>query len=230
MALYALRKKILSFSPKPAEFLQGLSSNVWDAPQNAFLDVRGRIVATAHQLRVSDDEVWEVVEEPFAERLEKHLAKYLVVSETRIRGVVGVRAYFDLAGDHPLAPGDRALEERRGRIVLCHADLEASVTEEEFTRFRLDYRIPVQGKDYDEEMLLNLDDERYVSYSKGCFLGQEIIARVRYRGKPPSRLEVMEAKEGDPRLPRLTSRLFDPARSSYRGFYFAPERPKEAVQ
>ncbi len=205
MALYALRKKILSFSPKPAEFLQGLSSNVWDAPQNAFLDVRGRIVATADQQRVSDDEVWEAVEEPFAERLEKHLAKYLLVSETRVRQVEGVRAYFDLSD---------------GRVLFSRGDLRADATEEDFTRYRLDHRIPIQGKDYDEEMLLNLADERYVSYSKGCFLGQEIIARVHYRAKPPRRLAVVEAKEGDPRVPRLTSRIFDPVRSIYRGFIF----------
>ena len=38
--------------------------------------------------------------------------------------------------------------------------------------------------DDDEELLLNIFPDGYVSYTKGCYLGQEIIARVHYRAKP----------------------------------------------
>lgn len=220
MALYALKKHILSLTPKPRDFLQGLSSNVWDAPQNAFLDTRGRIVATADQLRITDDEVWEIVEEPFAERLKTHLAKYLLLGDTRLESVSGWRAYYDPDGDHELPAGARVLVQKAGQVLLSQTELEDSVSDEEFVRFRLDHGIAVQGMDYDEEMLLNLGDERYVSYSKGCFLGQEIIARVRYRAKPPRKLCVVEMKEGDPKLGLLTSRLRDEAAGVIKGFLF----------
>ena len=61
--------------------------------------------------------------------------------------------------------------------------------------FRLKHGIPVHGADYDREMLLNLNDLSYVSFEKGCFLGQEIIARVHHRGKPPKKLVVRRERD-----------------------------------
>ena len=39
---------------------------------------------------------------------------------------------------------------------------------------------------------LNLDDSGAVSFSKGCYVGQEIIARMEYRGKPKRRMRRVE--------------------------------------
>ena len=63
------------------------------------------------------------------------------------------------------------------------------------------------GIDYDRQMLLNLGDESFVSYTKGCFLGQEIVARVKHRGKPPKKLVVLELDPTDPRASDLTSKI-----------------------
>ena len=220
MAFYALRKKILSFTGGAEEFLNGLSANAWDAPKNAFLDVQGRIVATADQVRVGGDEVWEAVEEPFAERLLGHLQNHLRLSDTRAAEVGGIRAYFDLDGTAPAGEGEYRLPQVSGQILLTPRERRADVSEEAFTRFRLDHRLPLQGADYDREMLLNLGDDAYVSFSKGCFLGQEIIARVRYRGRPPRRLEVARLDPADARIERMTSRVRDEETGKIRGFLF----------
>ena len=39
---------------------------------------------------------------------------------------------------------------------------------------------------------LNLDSSGAVSFSKGCYVGQEIIARMQYRGKPKRRMRRLE--------------------------------------
>jgi len=39
---------------------------------------------------------------------------------------------------------------------------------------------------------LHLDRHGYVSFSKGCYTGQEIVARMHYRGKPKKQLYLLE--------------------------------------
>ena len=42
---------------------------------------------------------------------------------------------------------------------------------------------PWYGHDVDETVLLpEIPSEPYVSYTKGCYIGQEIVARIKYRG------------------------------------------------
>jgi len=54
---------------------------------------------------------------------------------------------------------------------------------------RIEAGIPVYGKDMDETNVVTetgLDDS--VSYTKGCYIGQEIIARIKYRGHVAKKL------------------------------------------
>ena len=43
-------------------------------------------------------------------------------------------------------------------------------------------------KTMSEEMIMNTDWQDAVSFRKGCFLGQEIVAKIANRGKAPRRL------------------------------------------
>lgn len=48
---------------------------------------------------------------------------------------------------------------------------------------RVEAGTPWYGHDVDESVLLpEIPHERYVSYTKGCYIGQEIVARVKHRG------------------------------------------------
>ena len=57
MKLYQLNKIVLNFKNNAVEVLNVLTSNEMDKPQNAFLNIHGRIIATFDQFKVSDDEV-----------------------------------------------------------------------------------------------------------------------------------------------------------------------------
>ena len=62
----------------------------------------------------------------------------------------------------------------------------ADVTEEALEAVRVEHGRPRYGRDLDESVIpqeagLN---ERAVSFTKGCYVGQETVARLHYRGKP----------------------------------------------
>lgn len=54
---------------------------------------------------------------------------------------------------------------------------------------RIEAGIPREGVDVTEEnILLEAGYEKAVSYTKGCYLGQEVIARIHWRGRPARQL------------------------------------------
>jgi hypothetical protein len=223
MKLHPLNNKLaLHVAPDACEFLKGLTSNTLDAPRNAFLDVHGRIVAVFDQKILSADEALIVIGRPFYARLEKHLGKFLALGDTRLREGA-FRVYFDTESACRPGEGEFVIPQKAGSLVLSKNELPADVTEKEFTLFRLHHDLPLQGVDYDEEMLLNLADEGLVSFTKGCYLGQEIIARVHYRSKPPRKLVVKVEEDCSPaEAAAMTSKILDPASGKTLGFVFTP--------
>jgi folate-binding protein YgfZ len=54
---------------------------------------------------------------------------------------------------------------------------------ESFQLLRIEARIPIWGSELDESIIpLEADMEDAISYTKGCYVGQEIIARIHSRG------------------------------------------------
>lgn len=204
LKLYPLQKSVLVFKNKAAEFLNAYTTNTPDAEKNAFVDIRGRIIATCDQKRIGDDEILIAVEKPFRERLIHHLDNYLKLGDTKVLETPG-RLYFDLEAK---------------KVIFTSDPFPADVSEEAFKLFRLKNKLPVQGIDYDGELLLTVGDEEFVSYTKGCYLGQEIIARVHYRSRPPKKLVVKTKEELLPGDSPMTSAAVDPETGKTIGFVF----------
>ena len=75
----------------------------------------------------------------------------------------------------------------------------AEVNEDEFERWRIESGIPRWGREIDERILpaeAGLD-ETHISFTKGCYPGQEPIARQRHRGKVNRKLRILDV-EGKP--------------------------------
>jgi tRNA-modifying protein YgfZ len=100
-------------------------------------------------------------------------------------------------------------EEHESWVVLGgHEIIDArppgdEISEDAFERWRIESGIPRWGREIDERILpaeAGLD-ETHVSFTKGCYPGQEPIARQRYRGKVNRKLRVLdvdgEAEPGD---------------------------------
>ena len=77
---------------------------------------------------------------------------------------------------------------------MLDAELDATVSADELELFRIQAGTPAWGKEIDDRVLpaeAGLT-ERAVSFTKGCYPGQEPIARLHYRGHANRRLRVLE--------------------------------------
>ncbi len=189
MRIIKLDKIVFSISGNAAQFLNGLTSNTLDAPQNAFLNLHGRIIATFDQVKVSDDAFLISIVSAAVDGFLAHTERYAKLSRTTIEKTA-LNAYFDLDGNAPVKDGDWVIPQRKGRILLTDANLLDTISSSVFTLFRLEYQIPLHMIDYTDEMILNIDRGDFVSFTKGCFLGQEPVAKVHNRSKPSWRLDV----------------------------------------
>jgi len=99
MKLIILDKSVFKITGNISEFLDGLTANVLETSQNAFLDIHGKIVATFDQVRVSNLEHWIVFESCIEEKLQDHLAKYLLLADVEFQKTPH-KCYFDPEKSH----------------------------------------------------------------------------------------------------------------------------------
>jgi folate-binding protein YgfZ len=81
---------------------------------------------------------------------------------------------------------------------VLDAPVEPDATEEELERLRILARTPRWGRELDDRVLpaeAGLD-ERAISFTKGCYPGQEPVARLRHRGHANRALRVLELDAG----------------------------------
>ena len=221
MRVYPLKNKlVIRVKNKAADFLKAYSSNTLDQPRNAFLNIRGQIVAIFDQLRLSDEEVLIVIEKQFFGRVTAHFKKFLTLTDT-VLIPENATVYYDLDGDYAVERGEFQISEKKGKLLVTRREILSNVSDDEFNLFRLKNDLPVQGVDYDEELLLNVADEEFVSYTKGCYLGQEIIARVHHRSAPPKKLKAKyETAVNAEERALMTSKTTDPVTQTKLGFTF----------
>lgn len=221
MRLFRLDKIVLKISNNAGNFLNGLTTNTLDAAHNAFVNLHGRIIATFDQKKTGNDE-FLIVTDGFAhDALMAHIQKFLMLNKTSAVKT-DLKVYWDLEGVYQPQADESAIAQKSGQMVITPRDLQVTVSDDEFTRFRLEHAIPLFGIDYQkDDFLLNVDEYQFVSYTKGCFLGQEPIAKVHNRSKPTWKLMVRSQDELTPEEQlKMTSKVMDPAQGKPIGFVF----------
>ena len=220
MRLYKTNKRVISLKNGPIPFLNGLTSNDMQAPNNALLNIHGKIIATFAQAKINDEELWICVEEPYVSAVRDHLQKYVTLARVQM-SVLERQVYYDLDGDQPLQKDEVAMPQRQGRLIVTPRPLAAEVTEEQFTVFRLKNDIPQLGVDYKDDFILNVSAQDFVSFTKGCFLGQEPVSKVYNRSKPTWKLTVKyEGECTDEERSKMTSKMTDKETGRTMGFIF----------
>jgi tRNA-modifying protein YgfZ len=175
--------------PDAEDFLQRMVSNdvaAADACDALLLTPKARIVAPLRVVRRAHDDFLLLTEPELGELVRTQLLRARFAAKVEIEPEQH-ESWLVLGGDEVLderPPGDEASEE----------DVE---------RWRIESRIPRWGRELDDTILpaeAGLD-ETHISFSKGCYPGQEPIARQHYRGKVNRRLRVLdiegEANAGD---------------------------------
>jgi folate-binding protein YgfZ len=145
------------------------------------LTPKARIIAPLRVRRRAQDDFLLLTEPELGEIVRAQL--------TRARFAAKVEIESEQHESWLVLGGDEVLDERP-------AGDEAS--EEDVERWRIESRIPRWGHELDDSILpaeAGLE-ETHISFSKGCYPGQEPIARQHYRGKVNRRLRVLEIAGG----------------------------------
>jgi folate-binding protein YgfZ len=172
-----------------AGYLQRMVSNdveslaVGESCDALLLTPKARIIAPLRVLRRADDDFLLLTEPDLGERV--------VAELTRMRFAAKCEIAAEEHESWLVLGGDEVLDER--------PDGE-EVTEDEAERARIEARLPRWGAELDESILpaeAGLD-ETHISFTKGCYPGQEPIARLHHRGHVNRRLRVLEVESASP--------------------------------
>jgi len=187
--------------PEAGGFLERMVSNEvvalapGEARQALLLTPKSRIVAPLRVVREGDESFLLVTEPGVAEAVASTLTRARFAAKCEIE-VKPYRGYLRLGPGDGFRNDDYGVEawESWGEDERDAADPA------ELEPLRIEAGTPAWGKELDETVLpaeAGLD-ETHVSFSKGCYPGQEPIARLHYRGRPNRRLRVLEVADASP--------------------------------
>jgi folate-binding protein YgfZ len=187
--------------PEAADFLERMVSNEVVSLQPGevrpalLLTPKSRIVAPLRVVREGSDDFLLITEAELAEAVASTLLRARFAAKCSI-DVRPYHGYLQLGEGEGIRNDDYGVEayeswREQERVAPPAEELEA---------LRIDAATPAWGKELDETVLpaeAGLD-ETHVSFTKGCYPGQEPIARLHYRGRPNRRLRVLEVESASP--------------------------------
>jgi folate-binding protein YgfZ len=178
-----LDKSVYLLSGDTDKFIEDLATGLPTQSQNAFLDKFGKLIALCDQIQTVDG-LYLIVERYAEEQFVEHMKTYVPLSNVKLRKT-NLKAVFFTQKPHLKL----IIETRGGWIALVeHPPIGESFSDEEFQRIRVENNLSIQGIDFEHPMFLETNWEDVINWKKGCYLGQEIMARVNTYGKPPRKL------------------------------------------
>jgi tRNA-modifying protein YgfZ len=202
--LFALDRGYVAVTgPEAADFLERMVSNevislaVGEARKALLLTPKSRIVAPLAVVREEPEAFLLITESELADPVASALlrARFSAKCEIELKPLHG---YLRLGAGEGIPNEDYGVEAYES---WSEEPVDAS-DPEELEALRIEAGTPRWGRELDETVLpaeAGLD-ETHVSFTKGCYPGQEPIARLHYRGHPNRTLRVLElenAKQGD---------------------------------
>jgi folate-binding protein YgfZ len=173
-----------------------LSNDVTATPcQALLLTPKARVIAPVVVVRRADDEFLLLTEPGLGETVTSTLlrARFAAKVEVEPEEHTSVVLFGEDDGIPNREFGEAASE-------LLDADVEPTLSGEELEQLRIEAGMPAWGKEIDDTILpaeAGLD-ETHVSFTKGCYPGQEPIARLHHRGKVNRSLRVLEVESAQP--------------------------------
>jgi folate-binding protein YgfZ len=211
------RAKFIVRGGEAAEFLQGQVSNDVEAlPPGGgcyavVLNHKGKLRTDLRILR-GDDFFW-VDTEPIGHAVLSHmLSTYTLGRDVRSEDVTAARSLAALIGPAArelLDAPEHTWVERDGHMlvatdlgvdVIAPGEVELDfgpVSPEAAECLRIESGRPRLGLDMDAETMPQEAgiNERAISFTKGCYVGQETVARLHYRGRPNRHLRGLRLSE-----------------------------------
>jgi tRNA-modifying protein YgfZ len=157
------------------------------------LTPKGRLIAPVRVWRRGPDDFLLLTEPELGEE----------VRTTLLRGRFAAKCEIE-AEEHTsmLVFGDAEglASELPGAVEVLDAGVEPTIGAVELERLRIEAGIPAWGKELDDTILpaeAGLD-ETHISFTKGCYPGQEPVARLHHRGHANRGLRVLAFEDAEP--------------------------------
>ena len=238
------RGLIAVWGKEAVQFLDGLISNdvktLEDGVQMlaAFLNAQGRLLAVVSVLRQGDRFLFET-EEATRENVFNNLFRFTYAGDFFVEDLSDNYRFIELFGLNPPPPnadgsisrspdifdsGFRFMGRARTETIALsneagpiRSDL-LKISDELYEVLRIESGIPKYGVDMDETTIVpELGIDGLISYKKGCYIGQEIIARIHFRGHVAKQLTGLILSEPPAVAGSLTLELVGGELSSTQG-------------
>ena len=181
--------------PDACDYLQRIVSNdvealqVGDACPALLLTAKARLIAPLVVWRRGDDDYLLLTEPELGEPVRTLLTRMRLRAKCKIEPETHRSAL--------VFGGEGISTDFPGAVEVLDAGLEPTLEPEELERRRIEAGVPRWGRELDERVLpaeAGLD-ATHISFSKGCYPGQEPVARLHYRGHPNRGLRVLELED-----------------------------------
>jgi folate-binding protein YgfZ len=209
IGFYEQKRGLIAVSGKEAvQFLNGLITNdvakLEDGAQMsaAFPNAQGRLLAFVRVLRQGDKFLFETADATHA-KVFQNLYRFTFAGDFFVEDWSENYAYFEVqsskfkvqssdliefrtkSGADYFVP-QAAAEDFRNELQKAHA---VEISAELYEVLRIENGTPLYGVDMDETtVVLETGLDEAVSFNKGCYIGQEIIARIHFRGHVAKKL------------------------------------------
>ena len=190
--------------PDAEDFLQRMVSNdvARDVCEALLLTAKARVIAPLVVWRRGPDDYLLLTEPELGDVVLRHLTRLRLRAQVEIEPEQHT-SHVVLGGNDGLPTNDYGT----AAVEVLDSDLESTISGDELERLRVLAGTPRWGREIDDRILpaeAGLD-ERAVSFTKGCYPGQEPIARLHYRGRANRGLRILEI-DGD-ELPAYDAEL-----------------------
>jgi aminomethyltransferase len=213
--LSASRGRIRVTGSEAVQFLNGLITNdIKNATENSWLPavfptVQGRLIGAVRILGEPEGFLIDT-ETASHDAVLKTISRFTLAGDFKVTDVSdemglltvqgkraaevikGVENVTVIPATHTAEHGFDLLFDAKDRESIVDRLIAAGaqpISTEVFETLRIEAGIPLHGQDMDETNVVleaNLDDA--ISYTKGCYLGQEIIIRIKHRGHVAKKL------------------------------------------
>lgn len=200
---YEQKRGLVSVHGKEAvQFLDGLISNDVKTLEDgmsmlaAFPNAQGRLIAVVRVVRHGDKYLFET-EEATREKVFNNLFRFTFAGDFFVDDISEYYRFVSVFGKGflPSLQPIIEFEAPAGHDYLIDlADTEdfftemqnidaIAISDQVYETLRIESGIPKYGVDMDETTIVpELGIDGLISYNKGCYIGQEIIARIHFRG------------------------------------------------
>ncbi|MFO0661688.1 MAG: folate-binding protein YgfZ [Polyangiaceae bacterium] len=155
--------------------------------------------------------------------LREAMDRYLIMEDCELSDVSSAWSWLELHGESAAAVANAAAEKLGGVstsidrsglggavLVVAKEKHSQALTEiesatgkkpaaaDEWTAFRVKHKVPERGHDFDDKTYPQEAslEQKAVSFSKGCYLGQEVVCMLQMRGKTQRKVVGIAASAG----------------------------------